>query len=150
MASHHLDRLARDRAVEQSLVAALEVNDVLRDKRKESPALVELISTLTGHRDLENPRLKRDLLADSQFASLSSRAATYSGKDFGSSSELDGILSLLIQASKVGLTSFSKDQLSFIRDFCVGLNSVFVEEISTRMSEPPLARARQPQLASVN
>ena len=150
MANHHLDRLARDRAVEQSLVAAMEVNDVLRDRRSDAPGLVELISTLIGHQDPENVQLKRDLLSDSQFASLSSRAAKFSGHPYRSSSDLDRILSLLLAVSKVCLSKFTKDELGFIRDFCLGLNAVFVEELSSRNTEPPLARPPRPILADLD
>ena len=150
MASHHLDRLARDRAVEQSLMAAIEVNDVVRNLRDDAPGLVELIATLIGHQDLEGVASKRELLADLQFASLSSRAAKFSGELYGSASELDRILSLLLRVSRFGLSKFPKEDLEFIRDFCVGLNKVFVEELSSRTSEPPLARARQTLLVGVD
>lgn len=150
MANHHLDRLARDRAIEQSLMAAMEVNEVLRKKRRDAPALVELISTLIGHQDPKNLQLKHDLLSDAQFASLSSRAARLSGHPYSSSSELDRILSLLLEVNTLGLSNFREDDLSFIRDFCLGLNTVFVEELASRNAEPPLARARRPILADLD
>jgi len=65
MGNHHLDRLARDRAIEQSLVAALEINDVLRGSREDAPGLVELVSALLGSEDPDNLPSKRELLADS-------------------------------------------------------------------------------------
>ena len=114
------------------------------------PGLVELVLTLIGQQDPENMPSKRELLADSQFASLSSRAATYSGRPFGSGPQLDRILSLLLRISKVGLTHFSQEDLTFVRDFCLGLNTVFVEEIAARTPEPPLARVRYPQTVAVD
>lgn len=149
MASRHLDKLARDRAVEQSLIAALEVNEVLNNTRQDSPGLENLVAMLLGRGDHENLPSKRELLADSQFASLSARAAKVTGQIYASADELERILELLLRASKAGLRNFSKDDLGFIRDFCLGLNSVFIEEISSR-SEPPMGRARHPQLVTVD
>ncbi len=42
MANHHLNRVARDLAVEQSLDAAIEINEVINHKRQDAPALLKL------------------------------------------------------------------------------------------------------------
>jgi hypothetical protein len=149
MTTHHLDRSARDRAVEQSLVAAIEINEVIRNLRSDAPGLLTLITMLLGHPDKDHGNLRRDLLANSQLASLSFRAATSSGQLHGSKPELERILGLLLQVSQLGLDKFSRDDLVVIRDFALGLNRVLVEEISARIAEPPLARSRPMPLVSV-
>ena len=149
MATHHLDRSARDRAVEQSLIAAIQINDVIRDLRSDAPGLVELMAMLLGRQDREHLQSRRDLLANSQLASLSFRAAASSGQTHDAQPAVERILDLVLQISRIGLNKFSKEELSILRDFCLGLNSVLVEEISTRGSEPPLARNRPRPLVSV-
>jgi hypothetical protein len=80
MLTHSLNRFARDVAIEQSLEAAIEMSDVIAGKRSESPALSNLIHTLMGADIQEGSPSKRDLLGDSQFASISQRAAALSGR----------------------------------------------------------------------
>jgi hypothetical protein len=143
MVSHSLNRFARDLAIEQSLDAAIEISDVITGKRSDSPALSVLVHTLMGADDQGVSPSKRDLLSDSQFASISQRAAALSGRLYTSANELSGILELLIQVNSVGLTKCSADDLNFIRDFCLGLNQSFVLEAFSRTPEPPLVRSRQ-------
>jgi hypothetical protein len=101
-----LNRFARDLAIEQSLDAAIEVNDVIKGKRPDSPALSGLVHTLLGADDQGGSPSKRDLLSDSQFASISQRAAALSGRHYTSANELSDILDLLLQVNSVGLTIF--------------------------------------------
>ena len=143
MLSHSLNRFARDVAIEQSLDAAIEMSEVIRGKRSDSPALSDLIHTLMGADIQDGSPSKRDLLSDSQFASISQRAAALSGRYYTSASELSDVLELLLKVNSVGLTKFSPDDLNFIRDFCLGLNQSFVSEAFSRTPEPPLARSRR-------
>ncbi len=114
MAIHHLDRSARDRAVEQSLIAAIQISDVIRDLRSDAPGLVELITMLLGRQDRDHLQSRRDLLANSQLASLSFRAAASSGQMHDAQPTLERILDLVLQISRIGLNKFSKDDLSVI------------------------------------
>ena len=141
MLTHSLNRFARDVAIEQSLDAAIEMSDVIRGKRSDSPALSGLVHTLMGADDQKSSLSK--LLTDSQFASISQRAAALSGRHYTSASQLSDILELLLKVNSVGLTKFTADDLNFIRDFCLGLNQSFVLEAFSRIPEPPLARSRQ-------
>jgi hypothetical protein len=142
MLSHSLNRFARDLAIEQSLDAAIEISDVITGKRSDSPALSGLIHTLMGADAQGVSPSKRDLLSDSQFTSISQRAAALSGRHYTSTNELSDILDLLLKVNSVGLTNFSADDLNFIRDFCLGLNQSFVSEAFSKTPEPPLARSR--------
>src|ERR1700731_4818096 len=110
MLSHSLNRIARDLAIEQSLDAAIEISDVITGKRSNSPALSNLIHTLMGADDQGVSPSKRDLLTDSQFASISQRAAALSGRHYTSTNELSDILDLLLKVNSVGLTHFSSCQ----------------------------------------
>src|SRR5580704_401335 len=141
MANHHLNRVARDLAVEQSLDAAIEINEVINDKRQDAPALLKLASLLIGTESEGTAPSKRELLNDSQFASLSFRAAVSPGKDPASPQDLDLILDLLVRVIGAGLANFSRDDLTRIRDFCLGLNREFASEVASRIPEPVIARS---------
>lgn len=140
MTNHHLNRVSRDLAVEQSLDAAIEINEVINHKRQDAPALLKLASLLVGTQSEGTARSKRELLNNSQFASLSYRAAV-SGKGPASPQVLDLILDLLMRAIGPGLAEFSQDDLTCIRDFCLGLNRELTSEVASRTPEPVLARS---------
>jgi hypothetical protein len=141
MASHYVTRLTRDLAVEQSLDAAIEIDEIIRGVRQESPAFRDLILNLIGSSGRELNTLKKDLLNDSRLSSLYRRAAASSGK--ASAEDFDRVLELFFSAGSTGLSSLSEADLSLIRDFCLGLNRELVSEAYGRTPEPPLARARQ-------
>jgi hypothetical protein len=148
MAIHHMNRAARDLAVEQSLDAAIEVDEVIRGARSDAPMLNRLVTNLIGTAS-ENGPGKKDLLRDSQFNSLYHRAAISSGRDDAALGEND-ILSLLFTVDSLGVSKFSPDQLAIVRDFCLGLNQELVSESYNRTPEPPLARSRHQKLALAN
>jgi hypothetical protein len=140
MANHHLNRVARDLAVEQSLDAAIELNEVLHHKRKDAPALLKLATSLIGTQP-DAALSKRELLNNSQLTSLSFRAELSTGKQPSSTQDLSPILDLLVQVAQAGLTNFSQDDLECIRDFCLGLNRELVSEVANRIPEPVVVRA---------
>lgn len=147
MTTHHLNRVARDLAVEQSLDAAIEIDEVIQGKRSDSPALTDLVSSLMGSLGGAQAAVRNDLLSDSQFTSLYQRAASSSGRNYASAVELKDVVDLLLTINSGGLARFGKDQLSFVRAFCLGLNKVLVAEAFSRTPESPLSRARHQKLA---
>jgi hypothetical protein len=141
----HVNRVARDLAVEQSLDAAIEIDGVLRRERQDSPAFTKLIESLVGTPARELKSVKKDLLSDSRLASLYYRAAA-PGKANASVEDLDRVLKLLLSADKTGLTKLSKNDLSSVRDFCLALNQELVAEAFGRSPQPSFARLRQNKL----
>lgn len=142
-----INRIARDRAVEQSLDAAIEIDEVIRGVRTEAPAFEELVSTLIGSPTGDFHAVKKELLNDSRLASLYYRAAKSSGNASATAEDIDHVLGLLLSAGSATLSQVPKDDLSFVRDFCVSLNQELVSEAFGRTPEPPLARARQQKFA---
>jgi hypothetical protein len=142
MAPHHMNRTARDLAVEQSLDAAIEIDEVIRGDRDDAPHLRELVTSLIGTNRDENTA-KRDLMKNSQFTRLYHRATTSADQNNVSQ---DDILSLLLKIDRLGVKQFNEDQLSIVRRFCLGLNRELVSESYIRVPEPPLARARNQKL----
>jgi hypothetical protein len=142
--------MARDLAVEQSLDAALEIDEVIRGVRTQAPAFERLISSLIGSPAHELNAVKKELLTDSRLTSLYYRAAKSPGKSTGSAEDLDLILELLVSIGSTDLSKISKDDLFRVRDFCIGLNQELVSEAFSRTPVPPLARTRQYRLASSN
>jgi hypothetical protein len=141
MTNHHMNRATRDLAVEQSLDAAIEIDQMIRGDRTESPMLSKLVKSLIGS-GREPGSTKRDLLKDSQFSSLYHRATMSTGRGPDVEDE-DTVLTLLLLVDRAGLSNFSPDQLSLIRDFCLGLNRELVSESYNRTPEPQLSRSRQ-------
>jgi hypothetical protein len=85
---------------------------------------------------------KRCLLNDSQLASLSFRAAGSTGKDPASPQDLDLIFNLLMRVIiGPGLGNLSSNELSCIRDFCLGLNRELASEVASRIPEPVIAHS---------
>src|SRR5229473_1322973 len=76
-----VNRVARDLAVEQSLDAAIEIDEAIRGLRQASPAFERLIFTLVGSPANEFNVVKKELLSDSRLASLYYRAAKSSGQE---------------------------------------------------------------------
>ena len=95
-------------------------------------------------------RTKRELLSDSQIATISQRAAATTGRHYTSTEQLEDILQLLLRVDSVGLRNFGKSDLEFIRDFCLGLNRGFVSEAFGRIPSPPLAKDRRAYLTTAN
>jgi hypothetical protein len=149
MTTHHLSRQMRDVAVEQSLDAAIELDEVIQGKSSDSPALTALVSSLMGSFEGAAPA-RNDLLSDSQFASLYYRAARSSGQDYASIVELNDLVDLLLTITSGGLARFKQEQLSLVRDFCLGLNRALVAEAFSGTPESPLSRTRHQRLASAN
>jgi hypothetical protein len=148
MTDHHINRATRDLAVEQSLDAAIEIDEIIRGARSDSPHLTQLVANLIGTgRDVGCA--KKELLKNSQFSSLYHRAAMLAGQEDRPTEEND-ILSLLFLVDSVGLSQFSPDKLAIVRDFCLGLNRELVSESYNRVPEPPMARSRHPKLASAH
>jgi hypothetical protein len=141
MTTHHVTRVARDLAVEQSLDAAIEIDEVIRGVRYDSPAFTNLIVTLIGAPGRELNTVKKELFNDSRLTSLYHRAAASSGKT--SVEDLDRVFEVLFSAGSTNLSKISKDELFLVRDFCLGLNQELVSEAFSRAPEPPLARTRQ-------
>ncbi len=131
-----VNRVARDLAVEQSLDAAIEIDEAIRGLRQASPAFERLIFTLVGSPANEFNVVKKELLSDSRLASLYYRAAKSSGKEAASAEDIDHVIELLLSAGTAGLSQISKDDLSFVRDFCVSLNEELVSEAFGRTPEP--------------
>jgi hypothetical protein len=150
MATHHLNRVARDLAVEQSLDAAIELDEVIQGKRTDAPALTELVSTLMGSLGSEQAAVKNVLLSDSQLTSLYHGAARLSGRNYKSTVELNDVVDLLWTINSVGLCDLKPEQLSFVRDFCLGLNKELVAEAFSRVPEAPLSRSRHQKPAPAN
>lgn len=148
MTKHHLNRIARDLAVEQSLDAAIEIVEVLKGKRSDSPALAELVSMLSGQ--VQNRSVTHDLLSNSQTASLYHRAFAFSGKKYETAADLSDAVSILITVESDNLSKYNSEELSFLRDFCLGLNKELVSEAYHRVPEPPLARKKHKDLAMAN
>jgi hypothetical protein len=147
MKTHHMNRTTRDLAVEQSLDAAIEIDEVIRGDRSDSPMLSRLVSSLIGtNRDVGSA--KKELLKDSQFSSLYHRATMSTG-GLEDNDEND-VLNLLFMIDGVGLSQFTPKQLSIVRKFCLGLNQELVSESYNRTPEPPLARSRQQKFALAN
>ncbi|NTF43893.1 hypothetical protein [Rhizobium rhizogenes] len=146
MAIHSFSRVSRDLAVEQSLDAAMEVQEVIEGARTDSPALQSLVGSLIGSNSGHVPS-KKDLLSDARFTSLYHRAASMEGREYASASELDEILELLFAVNSAGLHNFSSSNLLFVRDFCLGLNRELVGEAFGRTPEPAMARGRKQKLA---
>jgi hypothetical protein len=145
MTSHHINRATRDLAVEQSLDAAIEIDEIIRGERTDSPHLTKLVANLIGSgRDVGSA--KKELLRNSQFSSLYHRAAMLAGQEDRPPDEND-ILSLLFLIDSVGLSQFSSKKLAIVRDFCLGLNRELVSESYSMVPEPPMARSRHPRLA---
>jgi hypothetical protein len=145
MTIHHMNRATRDLAVEQSLDAAIEIDEIIRGKRSDAPHLTQLVSSLIGS-GRDEGSTKKDLLKNSQFSSLYHRAAMLAGEEDRPSDEND-ILSLLFLIDSAGLSQFSREQLAIVRNFCLGLNRELVSESYSRVPEPPMARSRNQKLA---
>lgn len=143
MVVHGLSRLARDQSIEQSLDAAMEIEEVIAGRAKDAPSLKKLVQTLLGAPDNDGAQSRRHQFRNAQLVSLSQRAATASGRSFKSIEELHDMLSLLLRVSQIGLSAFEPEQLTFIRDFCLGLNRDFVAETYGRISRPAHDRTRQ-------
>jgi hypothetical protein len=141
MTAHRMNRVARDHAVEQSLDAAIEVDEIIRGARLDAPALKQLIFSLIGSPGKELNTIKKDLFNDSRLINLYYRAAASSGH--ASAEELDRVLDILFSAGVTDLAQMPKRDLAFIREFCLGLNQELVSEAFSRTPEPPLARSRQ-------
>jgi hypothetical protein len=138
MAIHHMNRAARDLAVEQSLDAAIEIDEVIRGERDDAPHLRDLVESLIGT-NRDEGTAKRDLMKNSQFTRLYHRATV--SADQGHVSQ-DDILNLLLAIHQLGVKQFKEEQLSIVRKFCLGLNRELVSESYSRVPEPPLSRSR--------
>lgn len=143
-------RMARDLAVEQSLDAAIEIDEVIRGERSDAPTFAGLIASLIGSPTEELSVVKKALLADSRLTSLWYRAAGLSGRSKDFADNLDDVLQLLVSLGSADFSKISKDDLSRVRDFCIGLNQELVSEAFTRIPEPPLSRNRQHKLTVAN
>jgi hypothetical protein len=137
-----MSRTARDLAVEQSLDAALEIDEVIRGDRNDAPHLQDLVTSLIGT-NRDEGTAKRDLMKNTQFTRLYHRATTSAGQNNISQ---DDILNLLLAIHQLGVKQFNEEQLSIVRRFCLGLNRELVSESYNRAPEPPLARARGQKL----
>ncbi|SFM29571.1 hypothetical protein SAMN03159423_0471 [Bradyrhizobium sp. NFR13] len=145
MALHHMNRSARDLAVEQSLDAAIEIDEVIRGEREDAPHLRALVLSLLGtNRDEGNA--KRDLMQNSQFTRLYHRATSATDGEVGQ----DDLLNLLLAVDDIGVRQFENEQLAIVRRFCLGLNRELVSESYNRLPEPPLARLRNQKLSFQN
>jgi hypothetical protein len=150
MPIHHIDRQGRDLAVEQSLDAAIELDEVIQGKSKKAPALTDLVLTLIGASREGAAPLRHDLLSDSQLASLYYRVARSTGQSYPSMDDLRNLVELLLTTRSGELASFKQEQLSFIRDFCLGLNKTLVAEAFSLTPEPPLSRSHHQKLSLAN
>ncbi|MBY5533635.1 hypothetical protein HFO58_10720 [Rhizobium leguminosarum] len=140
MTSRNFGRVSRDRAVELSLDAAMEIEDVITGASSDAPKLRDLIETLSGS---EGGNLsKKSLLSDVRAASLYGRAAAVTGRQYQSVSDLDQILDLFLKIYKLGLKPMQPEDLEFARDFCLGLNRQLIDEAYGRTPEPPRAQIR--------
>lgn len=140
----------RDLAVEESLDAAIEIDEVIRGDRRDAPTFEKLIASLIGSPAREFNTAKKELLADSRLTSLCYRAAMSSNNPSGIADSLDRVLELLVSLGSADFSKSSKDELARVRDFCIGLNQELVAEAFTRVPEPPLSRNRQNKLAVSN
>jgi len=147
VASHHINRVARDMAVEQSLDAAIELSEVISKKRSDAPALSKLALLLMGTQPDETTCSKRELLSNSQLASLSFRASVSNDRQPSSTQDLDPILELLVKITKAGLSNITPPELLYIREFCLGLNRELVLEVANRIPEPIVVRSKAISMA---
>ena len=144
-------RVARDLAVEQSLDAAIELDEVIKGIRDESPAFGRLVMNLIGSPTREVSVIKKDLFSDSRLASLYYRAAAASsGKAAASAEDMDWVLDLLLSAGAARLSTIPQDNLSIVREFCINLNKELIGEAFARTPEPPMARTTQQKFALSN
>lgn len=143
-------RMARDMAVEQSLDAAIEIDEVVRGLRGASPALESLILNLIGSGGHDLGAVKRELLNNSRLTSLYFNAAKFA-QPVDSTDELDELLSLLLRSiAETNLSAFPKQGLLRIRDFCIGLNKELVSEAFGRNPMPPFATVQKNSLSLAN
>ena len=133
MKPHQSSRVARELAVEQSLDAAIEVDEVIRGARTDAPTFAKLVLSLIGSPAQEFNAAKKELLADSRLTTLCYRAASSAGTPNGPAENLDRVLELLVSIGSKDFSSVSKDDLLRVRDFCIGLNQELVSE-----AYPPL------------
>lgn len=139
MAASRLNRAARDQAVEKSLDAAIELDEVIGGTRTDAPALSALASSLIGSRpDAQSD--SRALLNDARLASLYFRAVGRPDNGAYATERLDQILFLFAEINAAGLARFSPTDLAAIRDFCLGLNRELSAEAFCRVPESPFAR----------
>jgi hypothetical protein len=147
MTTHHLNREARDLAIEQALDAAMEIEEVIEGKRKDAPALTTLVSNLMGSLSGEPHAVRNNLLSNTQFTSLAARS---SGRYYKSAIELKDVVDLLVQVTSTGVSRLTKEQLSFVREFCLGLNKELIAEAFGRVPESPLSRSRHQKLVEAD
>ena len=136
MANFHLNRMARDLAVELSLDAAIELDEVIRGKLESTTALFHLAETLT--RDVKgNPAGE-----SSQTANLYRRAYAHvrSGQQQRPASDISDIVSKLVSVGKGTPLDADPEELQDLRDFCLGLNKELVSESYQRVPESPFTR----------
>src|SRR5581483_9777707 len=96
MKPYQSSRVARELAVEQSLDAAIEVDEVIRGTRTDAPTFAGLVLSLIGSPTQEFNAAKKELLADSRLTTLCYRAASSSGAPHSSAENLDRVLELLV------------------------------------------------------
>ena len=130
----HLNRVTRDQAVEQSLDAAIELDEFMRGDRKDAPALDTLRQIITGSAADKN----------SQTVSLYHRAFVSAGQHATAESDWKKVAELLNAAS---IDKYTTEQLILLRDFCLGLNEVLIAEAFNRIPRPPLYRSQSNKLA---
>jgi hypothetical protein len=140
--SHHMNRIARDRAIETSLDAAIELDEAIRKESSKAQSLIELSELLLGTSGNQVPS-KKELLNSPQFASLYYRAASKGVNDHQNHDHLDRLLKFFAKIATIGLDKFDEDDLIFIRNFCLGLNTQLVNEAYSRISMPSTARSIQ-------
>lgn len=136
------NRIARDLAVEKSLDAAMEIDEVLSGDRDGAPSLKTLFPSFHGTSD--HPAFNRkSLLSDSRTASLYRRAAAASGKVFTSLDDLAAGLESLTKIDADNLKGLDPEDLRFLRNFCLGLNRELITEAYSRATRPALSAANR-------
>jgi hypothetical protein len=138
MREHHLSRISRDIAVEQSLDAALELTEYLQGIRQQSPALEKLTQILIGTQPVA-ATVRNELLSNAQMANLSSRAISPSA-DSSDKDRLLDIVELLAKVHSLGLNNFSNSQIEILREFCLGINRELVSEAYERVPSAAFSR----------
>ncbi|WP_370677335.1 hypothetical protein [Pleomorphomonas sp. PLEO] len=140
-------RMSRDLAVEQSLDAAMEIQEVISGEKVESPALRSLVEALIGSNG-GGVYSKNDLLGKARIASLYGKAYAYgeayasSGVVVNQAEQLEPIIDLLLQVDSGNLSNIPKEGLAQIKNFCLGLNRTLAAEAFGRIPDAMQARQR--------
>jgi len=126
--------MARDRAVEQSLDAALELDELLRGGSSDSQALAGLVEILMGKSS------ETHAAESSQTANLYRRASAHVRNVQQNTAAVSELVAKLLRFGKGEAKDTNPENLRDLRDFCLGINRELVAEAFRRVPESPFTR----------